>query len=82
MMESGVSFCNSCGEQVGVDANGEVFVACHECYFPICKACVDYETSEGRSVCLRCGNPYAGMVTLVLTVHSNSTHLYFQYMDL
>ncbi|KEH36631.1 putative cellulose synthase (UDP-forming) [Medicago truncatula] len=59
MMESGVSFCNSCGEQVGVDGNGEVFVACHECYFPICKACVDYETSEGRSVCLRCGNPYA-----------------------
>ncbi|KAL5096918.1 hypothetical protein RYX36_001245 [Vicia faba] len=59
MMESGVSFCNSCGEQVGVDANGEVFVACHECFFPICKACVDYENSEGRSVCLRCGNPYA-----------------------
>ncbi|WJX26819.1 Cellulose synthase A catalytic subunit 8 [UDP-forming] [Trifolium repens] len=59
MMESGVTFCNSCGEQVGVDANGEVFVACHECYFPICKACVDYEISEGRSVCLRCGNPYA-----------------------
>ncbi|XP_004485918.1 cellulose synthase A catalytic subunit 8 [UDP-forming]-like isoform X2 [Cicer arietinum] len=59
MMESGVSFCNSCGEQVGFDGNGEVFVACHECYFPICKACVHYEISEGRSVCLRCGNPYA-----------------------
>lgn len=77
MMESGVSFCNSCGEQVGVDANGEAFVACHECFFPICKACVDYEISEGRSVCLRCGNPYAaGMVTLVQIqyqiVHQNT----------
>ncbi|GAU35477.1 hypothetical protein TSUD_384320 [Trifolium subterraneum] len=65
MMESGVSFCNSCGEQVGVDANGEVFVACHECYFPICKACVDYEISEGRSVCLRCGNPYADKARVI-----------------
>ncbi|KAK7245531.1 hypothetical protein RIF29_40377 [Crotalaria pallida] len=58
MMESGVHFCNSCGEQVGVDANGEVFVACHECYFPICKACFDYEINEGRNHCLRCGTPY------------------------
>lgn len=60
MMESGVHFCNSCGEQIGPDANGEVFVACHECYFPICKACVDYEINEGRRACLRCSTPYAG----------------------
>ncbi|XP_061342739.1 cellulose synthase A catalytic subunit 8 [UDP-forming] isoform X1 [Gastrolobium bilobum] len=59
MMESGVHFCNSCGEQVGLDANGEVFVACHECYFPICKACFEYEINEGRRVCLRCATPYA-----------------------
>lgn len=65
MMESGVNFCNSCGEQVGVDANGEVFVACHECYYPICKPCVDYEISEGRRVCLRCRTPYAGTIICV-----------------
>ncbi|KAE9598934.1 putative cellulose synthase (UDP-forming) [Lupinus albus] len=58
MMESEVHFCNSCGEQVGVDANGEVFVACHVCYYPICKACVDYEISEDRKFCLRCCTPY------------------------
>ncbi|KAK7302969.1 hypothetical protein RJT34_13866 [Clitoria ternatea] len=59
MMESAVHLCNSCGEQVGLDANGEVFVACHECYFPICKACFEYEINEGRRVCLRCATPYA-----------------------
>ncbi|KAG5147660.1 hypothetical protein AAZX31_06G062300 [Glycine max] len=59
MMESGAHFCNSCGEQIGLDANGEVFVACHECYFPICKACFEYEINEGRKVCLRCATPYA-----------------------
>ncbi|KAL0011372.1 hypothetical protein SO802_006480 [Lithocarpus litseifolius] len=58
MMESGVPVCNSCGEQVGVNPNGELFVACHECNFSICKACVDLEIKEGRKLCLRCGAPY------------------------
>ncbi|XP_019439634.1 PREDICTED: cellulose synthase A catalytic subunit 8 [UDP-forming]-like isoform X3 [Lupinus angustifolius] len=58
MVESDVHFCNSCGEQVGVDANGEVFVACHVCYYTICKACVDYDISEDRKFCLRCCTPY------------------------
>ncbi|KAF5474555.1 hypothetical protein F2P56_006445 [Juglans regia] len=58
MMESGFPVCNSCGEQVGVNNNGEVFVACHECNFSICKACVDYEIKEGRKACLRCAAPY------------------------
>ncbi|KAG5034191.1 hypothetical protein JHK87_009101 [Glycine soja] len=62
MMESGAHFCNSCGEQIGLDANGELFVACHECYFPICKACFEYEINEGRKVCLRCATPYSDRV--------------------
>ncbi|PON41142.1 Cellulose synthase [Parasponia andersonii] len=59
MMQSGVPVCNTCSEQVGFDANGEAFVACHECNFPICKDCLNYELKEGRKVCLRCGTPYA-----------------------
>ncbi|KAF8031008.1 hypothetical protein BT93_D0255 [Corymbia citriodora subsp. variegata] len=58
MMESGVPLCNTCGESVGVDEKGEVFVACQECNFAICKACVEYEIKEGRKVCLRCGTPF------------------------
>ncbi|KAL5576955.1 hypothetical protein UlMin_018654 [Ulmus minor] len=58
MMQSGIPQCNTCGEQVGLDANGEIFVACHECNFPICKDCLIYEIKEGRKVCLRCSTPY------------------------
>ncbi|XVF87300.1 hypothetical protein PTKIN_Ptkin18bG0108600 [Pterospermum kingtungense] len=58
MMESGAPVCHTCGEHVGLNANGDAFVACHECNFPICKTCFEYELKEGRKVCLRCGNPY------------------------
>ncbi|XP_023541820.1 cellulose synthase A catalytic subunit 8 [UDP-forming] isoform X2 [Cucurbita pepo subsp. pepo] len=58
MMVSDIPICHTCGEQVGVDTNGEVFVACHECQFPICKVCVQYDIKEGRNVCLRCGSPF------------------------
>ncbi|KAJ8549450.1 hypothetical protein K7X08_033157 [Anisodus acutangulus] len=57
-MESGVPICNICGEQVGLSTNGEVFVACHECNYPLCKNCLDYEIKEGRNACLRCVTPY------------------------
>ncbi|KAH9623282.1 hypothetical protein KSS87_021066 [Heliosperma pusillum] len=58
MMASDVPRCNTCGEQVGFDGNGNVFVACHECNFPVCKACVDYEIKEGKKACFRCATPY------------------------
>ncbi|XP_031742422.1 cellulose synthase A catalytic subunit 8 [UDP-forming] [Cucumis sativus] len=58
MMVSDVPICHTCGEPVGVDGNGQLFVACHECHFPICKVCVQYDIKEGRNVCLRCGSPF------------------------
>ncbi|KAI8568063.1 hypothetical protein RHMOL_Rhmol02G0168400 [Rhododendron molle] len=64
MMESGVPLCSTCGEQVGLNSNGEVFVACHECNLPICKSCFDYEIKEGRSSCFRCGAPYEENATM------------------
>jgi len=35
--------CQICGDTVGLTASGEVFVACHECSFPICYPCYEYE---------------------------------------
>lgn len=63
MMQSGVPQCDTCGEQVGFDSKGNVFVACHECNFPVCKDCVDYEIKEGKKVCFRCGAPYEDTTT-------------------
>ncbi|KAI3456127.1 hypothetical protein Pfo_012790 [Paulownia fortunei] len=68
MMESGVPICNTCGEQVGLSSKGEVFVACHECNFPICQHCLDYEIKEGRNACIRCGTPYIDDDTAVAEV--------------
>lgn len=75
MLQPEVPICHTCGEQVSFDANGEAFVACHECNFPICKDCFHFEIKEGRKVCLRCGTPYAGMPLLC----SLSVHTYFIY---
>lgn len=58
MMESEMPICNTCGEQVGLTSKGEVFVACHECNYPICHHCFDYDIKEGRNACIRCANPY------------------------
>lgn len=57
-MESGVPLCSTCGEPVGFSSNGEVFVACHECNYPLCKPCFEDELKEGRGSCLRCGASY------------------------
>ncbi|CAL1410425.1 unnamed protein product [Linum trigynum] len=58
MMEPGAPVCNTCGEAVRLKPNGELFVACHECNFSMCRSCVEYESKEGRKACLRCSSPY------------------------
>nr|XP_016511297.1 PREDICTED: cellulose synthase A catalytic subunit 8 [UDP-forming]-like [Nicotiana tabacum] len=77
MMESGVPICNICGEQVGLEnTNGEVFVACHECNYPVCKSCLHYEIKEGRNACLRCATPYDEGLTMAdgENEHESSTN--------
>lgn len=81
MMQSGVPTCITCGEQVGLDHNGEVFVACHECSYPICKSCFEYDLKDGRSSCSRCGAPYDEISTMAVeetesvTRNTMATHL-------
>ena len=38
--------------------DGELFVACHECGFPVCKPCYEYERSEGNQCCPQCNTRY------------------------
>ncbi|KAI3473473.1 hypothetical protein Pfo_031005 [Paulownia fortunei] len=46
--------CHICGDDVGLTVDGELFVACNECAFPICKTCYEYERREGSQVCPQC----------------------------
>ncbi|XP_010255732.1 PREDICTED: probable cellulose synthase A catalytic subunit 5 [UDP-forming] isoform X2 [Nelumbo nucifera] len=46
--------CQICGDDVGLNVDGELFVACNECAFPICRTCYEYERREGNQVCPQC----------------------------
>lgn len=51
--------CQICGDKIGLEENGrDVFVACHECGFPICRPCYDYERGEGHHSCPQCHTHY------------------------
>ncbi|KAI3819546.1 hypothetical protein L1987_13387 [Smallanthus sonchifolius] len=50
--------CRVCGDEIGRKENGDVFVACHECKFPVCRPCYLYERSEGNQCCPQCNVRY------------------------
>ena len=50
--------CNICGDEIDLKENGEMFVACHVCGFPVCQPCYDYERAEGQQSCPQCHTRY------------------------
>ncbi|TKW13714.1 hypothetical protein SEVIR_5G119300v4 [Setaria viridis] len=50
--------CQICGDTVGLSATGDVFVACNECAFPVCRPCYEYERKEGNQCCPQCKTRY------------------------
>lgn len=57
-MESADPICHTCGQQIGLNSNGEPFIACHECNYPMCKSCFESEIRGGRVACICCGTPF------------------------
>ncbi|KAG6658842.1 cellulose synthase A catalytic subunit 4 [UDP-forming]-like [Carya illinoinensis] len=53
-----LKICRVCGDEIGYKENGELFVACHECGFPVCRPCYDYERSNGNQSCPQCNTRY------------------------
>ncbi|URE34433.1 cellulose synthase [Musa troglodytarum] len=77
MLESGVPLCSACGEPVGFSSSAkeeeeEVFVACNNCNYPLCAACLEDEIRKGRDSCLRCGKPYVRNVTEKMSQESTN----------
>ncbi|XP_065874474.1 cellulose synthase A catalytic subunit 4 [UDP-forming] [Euphorbia lathyris] len=52
------TICRVCGDEIGVKEDGQVFVACHVCSFPVCRPCYDYERSDGNQSCPQCNTRY------------------------
>ncbi|OAY82951.1 putative cellulose synthase A catalytic subunit 1 (UDP-forming) [Ananas comosus] len=50
--------CQICGDTVGLSATGDVFVACNECAFPVCRPCYEYERKDGNQCCPQCKTRY------------------------
>lgn len=50
--------CQICGDTVGLTANGDLFIACNECAFPVCRACYEYERKDGNQSCPQCKTRY------------------------
>ncbi|KAG6543884.1 hypothetical protein Mapa_014724 [Marchantia paleacea] len=50
--------CQICGDDVGITPAGELFVACNECAFPVCRPCYEYERKDGNQTCPQCKTRY------------------------
>ncbi|KAG2716392.1 hypothetical protein I3760_03G124400 [Carya illinoinensis] len=50
--------CQICGDEVEITVDGEHFVACNECAFPVCRPCYEYERREGNQACPQCKTRY------------------------
>ncbi|XP_026391601.1 cellulose synthase A catalytic subunit 2 [UDP-forming]-like [Papaver somniferum] len=50
--------CEICRDEVEITAEGELFVACNECAFPVCRNCYEYERREGSQSCPQCKTRY------------------------
>ncbi|KAK9069683.1 hypothetical protein SSX86_011587 [Deinandra increscens subsp. villosa] len=46
--------CQICGDEIEITVDGEPFVACNECAFPVCRPCYEYERREGSQSCPQC----------------------------
>lgn len=53
-----VKTCRVCADEVGTREDGQPFVACTECGFPVCRPCYEYERSEGTQCCPQCNTRY------------------------
>ncbi|KAL0351614.1 UNVERIFIED_CONTAM: Cellulose synthase A catalytic subunit [UDP-forming] [Sesamum calycinum] len=50
--------CQICGDEIEFNVDGEPFVACNECAFPVCRPCYEYERREGNQACPQCKTRY------------------------
>lgn len=53
-----VKTCRVCADEVGTRDDGQPFVACAECGFPVCRPCYEYERGEGTQCCPQCNTRY------------------------
>lgn len=54
-----IQICQICGDEIEkLTEEKELFVACNECAFPVCRGCYEYERREGTQACPQCKTRY------------------------
>ncbi|KAH8485593.1 hypothetical protein POPTR_016G054900v4 [Populus trichocarpa] len=53
-----IQVCQICSDDIGKTIDGEPFVACHVCAFPVCRPCYEYERKDGNQSCPQCKTKY------------------------
>lgn len=58
MKALGGKVCQICGDNIGNTVDGEPFIACDVCAFPVCRPCYEYERKDGNQSCPQCKTRY------------------------
>lgn len=58
MKNLGPQICQICSDNVGKTVDGDRFVACDFCSFPVCRPCYEYERKDGNQSCPQCKTTY------------------------
>lgn len=58
MTSVGGQICQICSDSVGKTVDGDRFVACDICGFPVCRPCYEYERKHGNQSCPQCKTTY------------------------
>ncbi|KAH0887782.1 hypothetical protein HID58_050211 [Brassica napus] len=58
MTSVGGQICQICSDNVGKTVDGDRFVACDVCGFPVCRPCYDFERKDGNQSCPQCKTTY------------------------
>ena len=58
MKTLGSQVCQICGDNIGSAVNGDPFIACGVCAFPVCRPCYEYERKDGNQSCPQCKTRY------------------------
>lgn len=58
MKTLGSKVCQICGDNIGSAVNGDPFIACGVCAFPVCRPCYEYERKDGNQSCPQCKTRY------------------------
>lgn len=77
MKELSGQICQICGDEVEFNVDGEAFVACNECAFPVCRPCYEYERREGNQACPQCKTRYKRIRGNSLCFFSFNPNFYF-----